>query len=99
MPQSHCAESTAEWGRMYIFWNSCPFFLVTRMRRTLFQLIVIVIVIARMAKNDQEWSLEQTRIVNSSSFRSRFSTVGLWHNDQIVFNNDNNALLKYYRIE
>ncbi len=51
----------------------------TRTRRTLFELIVIVIVIARMSKNDQEWSLEQTRIVNSSSFGSRFGTVGLGH--------------------
>ncbi len=51
----------------------------TRMRRTLFELIVIVIVIARMTKNDQEWSLEQTRIVNSSSFGSRFGSVGLGH--------------------
>ncbi len=47
----------------------------TRTRRTLFALIVIVIVIARMTKNDQEWSLEQTRIVSSSSFESRFGTV------------------------
>ncbi len=50
-----------------------------RTRRTLFELIVIVIVIARMTRNDQEWSLEQTRIVNSSSFGSRFGTVGLGH--------------------
>ncbi len=49
----------------------------TRTRRTLFELIVIVIVIARMTRNDQEWSPEQTRIVNSSSFGSRFGTVGL----------------------
>ncbi len=36
-----------------------------RTRRTLFELIVIVIVIARMTRNDHQWSLEQTRIVNS----------------------------------
>ncbi len=49
----------------------------TRMRRTLFELIVIVI--ARMTRNDQEWSPEQTRIVNSCSFGSRFGPVGLGH--------------------
>ncbi len=48
-------------------------------RRTLFELIVIVIVITRMTRNDQEWSPEQTRIVNSSSFGSRFGTVRLWY--------------------
>ncbi len=48
-----------------------------RTRRTLFKLIVIVI--ARMTRNDQEWSPEQTWIVNSSSFGSRFGTVGLGH--------------------
>ncbi len=47
----------------------------TRTRRILFQLIVI----AWMTRNDQEWSLEQTQIVNSSSFGSRFGTVGLGH--------------------
>ncbi len=51
----------------------------TRTRRTLFELIVIVTVIAGMTKNDQGWSLEQTRIVNSSSFGSRFGAVALGH--------------------
>ncbi len=51
----------------------------TWMRRTLFEWIVIVIVIARMTRNDQEWSPEQTQIVNSSSFGSRFGTLRLGH--------------------
>ncbi len=40
----------------------------TRTRRTLFESIVIVIVIARMTTNDQEWSLEPTRMIDSCSF-------------------------------
>ncbi len=41
---------------------------------------LIVIVISWMTRKDKEWSLEQTWIVNSSSFGSRFGTVGLGHN-------------------
>ncbi len=55
------------------------FTLATLTRRTLFEWIVIVIVIARMTTNDQEWSLEPTRIVNLCSFGDRFWTVGLGH--------------------
>ncbi len=55
------------------------FVLSTRMRRTLFEWIVIVIVIARMTTNDQEWSLEPTRMVDSCSFGDIFGTVGLVH--------------------
>ncbi len=36
--------------------------------------------------NDQEWSLKLTRIVHSSSFGSRFGTVGLGHYNHIVVN-------------
>ncbi len=43
------------------------FVLATRTRRTLFEWIVIVIVIARMTTNDQEWSLEPTRMVDSGT--------------------------------
>ncbi len=53
--------------------------LATCTRRTLFEWIVIVFVIARMTTNDQEWSLEPTRMVNSCSFGDRFGTVGLGH--------------------
>ncbi len=58
----------------------------TRTRRILFELIVIVIVIviARMTRNDQEWSPEQTQIVNSSSFGSRFHHLVI-HMDQFMF--------------
>ncbi len=49
----------------YMFKN---FVLATRMRRTLFEWIVIAIVIARMTTNDQEWSFEATRMVDSCSF-------------------------------
>ncbi len=51
------------------------FGLATRVRRTLFEWIVIVIVIARMTMNDQEWSLEPTWMVDSCSFGDRFGTV------------------------
>ncbi len=51
------------------------FVLATRMRRTLFEWIVI----AWMTTNDHEWSLEPTWMVDSCSFRDRFGTVGLGH--------------------
>ncbi len=53
---------------------------ITRMRRTLFELIIIVIVIARMTRNDP---LTKTWMVNSSSFGSRFGTVRLGYNSQV----------------
>ncbi len=60
------------------------FILATRTRRMLFKWIVIVIVIARMTMNDQEWSLQPTRIVDSCSFGDIFGTVGLGHNRQYI---------------
>ncbi len=56
------------------------FVLATRTRRMLFEWIVIVIVIAQMTTNDQEWSLEPTRMVDSCPFGDRSGTVGLGHN-------------------
>ncbi len=53
---------------------------VTHMRRTLFELIVIVIVIARMTRNDPPNEHESCWIVNSYSFGSRFSTMRFGHN-------------------
>ncbi len=60
------------------------FVLATHTRRTLFEWIVIVIVIALMTSNDQEWSLEPTRMVDSCWFGDRFGTVGLGHNCYLV---------------
>ncbi len=57
------------------------FVLATRTRRTLFEWIVIVIIIAQMTTNDQEWSLEPTWMVDSCLFGDRFGTVGLGHKD------------------
>ncbi len=51
----------------------------TRMRRTPFELIVIVIVIARMARNVLRNEHEPCQMVNSYSFGSRFGTVRLGH--------------------
>ncbi len=59
------------------------FVLATRTRRTLFEWIVIVIVIARMTTNDQEWSLEPTQMVDSCSFWDRLGTVGLGYKARI----------------
>ncbi len=47
--------------------------------------IVIVIVIAWMTTNDQEWSLEPTRMVVSCSFGDRFGTVGLGYNMALLY--------------
>ncbi len=54
------------------------------MRRTLFELIVIVIVIARMTRNDPPNKHESCRMVNSRSSGSRFGTaVRLGHNQGV----------------